>query len=102
LNRDLLASEIGPPPAEAETHLVVAGDWHGNVDWVGKAIPSIDSGTQEVKTILHVGDFGIWTGVRGRKFLGAADFSCKRAGISRLLVTLVNYEDRPVDSDFNS
>lgn len=86
-----------------ETHLVVAGDWHGNTDWIGKAIPAIARETSGVRTILHAGDFGIWSGVRGRKYLDAVDFWCERAGISRVLVTPGNHEDWDwLDKEFSS
>ncbi|TFC42646.1 metallophosphoesterase [Cryobacterium shii] len=76
-----------------ETHVVVAGDWHGNIAWAGKAIPSIARNSPGVRTILHVGDFGIWPGAGGQKLLDAVDFWCARAGISRVLVTPGNHED---------
>ena len=41
-------------------HVVVAGVWHANVDWIGKAIPSITRNVPAARTILNVGDFGIW------------------------------------------
>jgi len=89
--------------AVTESEVVVAGDWHGNVDWIGKAIPSIARETSGVRTILHVGDFGIWAGVRGRKYLDAVDFWCERAGISRVLVTPGNHEDWSwLDKEFSS
>ncbi|SDS55219.1 metallophosphoesterase family protein [Microterricola viridarii] len=81
------------PFSNDETHVVMAGDWHGNTDWIGKAIPSIARETSGVRTILHAGDFGIWSGVRGRKYLDAIDFWCDRAGIARVLVTPGNHED---------
>ena len=84
--------QMAPLMASDETHVVIAG-WHGNFDWVGKAIPSIARDTSGVRTILHVGDFGIWADVRGRKYLDAVDFWCARAGISRVLVTPGNHED---------
>ncbi len=40
--------------------VVFAGDWHGNLLWATSRIQSI--GSSGVKTILHVGDFGIWPG----------------------------------------
>ncbi|MEB0287128.1 metallophosphoesterase [Cryobacterium sp. 10S3] len=97
MNRqDLLrerASSSAAATPEDETHVVVAGDWHGSCDWVGKAIPSIARHTPSVRTILHVGDFGIWPGVGGQKFLDAVDFWCNRAGVSRVLVTPGNHEN---------
>jgi hypothetical protein len=86
-----------------ESRVVVAGDWHSNINWIGKAIPSIARYAPGVDTILHVGDFGIWPGVSGRKFLDAVDFWCGRAGISRVLVTPGNHENWGwLDSEFES
>ena len=95
--------ESAPLVPADETQVVVIGDWHGNINWAGKAIPAIARETTGVKTILHVGDFGIWRDMRGRKFLDAVDFWCERAGISRVLVTPGNHEDWAwLDSEFNS
>lgn len=55
-----------------EIKVVVAGDWHANPNWVGRAIPEIAQDSRDIRTILHLGDFGIWSGIRGRKFLGTA------------------------------
>lgn len=88
--------------SSSESHVVLAGDWHGNVDWIGRAIPAIVRDAPGVRTILHAGDFGIWDDVRGRKYLDAVDFWCDRAGISRVLVTPGNHEDwNWLDSEFN-
>jgi len=75
-----------------ETHVAIAGDWHSNINWVGKAIPSIARDAPGVKTILHLGDFGIGSGARARKFLEAVDYWCAKAGISRVLITPGNHE----------
>ena len=84
-----------------DTHVVVAGDWHANIDWIGRAIPSIARTTAGVRTVLHVGDFGLWKDASGRKFLDAVDFWCGKAGISRILVTPGNHEDWEwLDSEF--
>ena len=99
----LIPLSATPSTPSEETHVVVAGDWHANIDWVGKAIPSIARDAPGVRTILHVGDFGIWAGVGGRKYLDALDFWCDRAGISRVLVTPGNHEDwNWLDKEFNS
>ncbi|WP_166790654.1 MULTISPECIES: metallophosphoesterase [unclassified Cryobacterium] len=89
--REILVPTASPIPPD-ETQVIVAGDWHGNSSWAGKAIPSIARNSPEVRTILHVGDFGIWPGASGRKFLDAVDFWCARAGITRVLVTPGNHE----------
>lgn len=84
---------MAPLVPSAETHVVIAGDWHANIGWVGKAVPAIAREAPGVRTILQVGDFGIWVGRQGRKHLDAVDFWCDRVGISRVLVTPGNHED---------
>ena len=92
-----------PHIPKSETRVVVAGDWHANIDWVGQAIPSIAREAEEVRTILHTGDFGVWADTHGRKYLDAVDFWCEKAGISRVLVTPGNHEDWGwLDRKFNS
>lgn len=34
-----------------ETHAVVAGNWHANVDWIGKAIASVARETSGVRSL---------------------------------------------------
>lgn len=40
------------------THIGVAGDWHGDLGWALRAIKSFKD--NEIDTIVHLGDFGIW------------------------------------------
>src|SRR5690606_16673906 len=59
-------------------------------------------GSAGIRTILHVGDFGIWSGVEGRAFLNSVDLWCERVGIERILVTPGNHEDWGwLDEDFD-
>ncbi|MGN7186973.1 metallophosphoesterase family protein [Microbacterium enclense] len=67
--------------------VAVAGDWHGNSSWIGRALPALHRDAPEVRTVLHVGDF--WP---NRDFLTAVDFWCETAGIDLVLVTLGNHE----------
>ncbi|WP_104090888.1 metallophosphoesterase [Cryobacterium sp. N19] len=78
---------------QGETRVAVAGDWHGNISWVQTIIPAIARTAPDVRTILHVGDFGIWPERSGKGFPASVDFWCKNAGIERLLVTPGNHED---------
>lgn len=58
---------LDPPPGR----VVVAGDWHGDREWalsVIKRVPQLLSGEQ-TRLVLHLGDFGIWPGVEGRRYL---------------------------------
>lgn len=53
--------------------VLLAGDWHGNDGWACHVIEEaakllVD---EEQKVILHAGDFGIWPGQAGRKYVDA-------------------------------
>ncbi|KRC61176.1 hypothetical protein ASE14_09615 [Agromyces sp. Root81] len=77
-----------------DEHVVaVAGDWHGNVSWVQRAIPALARQHPGVRTILHLGDLGIWSGERPPGFLGTLDYWCARSGIDRVLLTPGNHDD---------
>jgi Calcineurin-like phosphoesterase len=58
-----------PPPGR----VLVAGDWHGNREWalsVIRRVPQLLPGEQ-TRLILQLGDFGIWPGAEGRRYLGS-------------------------------
>ena len=46
-----------------------------------------------MRTILHVGDLGVWSHERPPGFLGTADYWLERTGIARLLLTPGNHDD---------
>lgn len=84
-----------------ERRVAVAGDWHGNIQWIAKAIPAITSESTDIRTILHLGDFGISNSPPGRTYLESVDNWCGRAGIERIFVTPGNHEDWDwLDSSF--
>ncbi|GAA3882517.1 hypothetical protein GCM10022381_25980 [Leifsonia kafniensis] len=76
-----------------EERVAVAGDWHGSFSWVQKAIPALHRMAPEVRTILQLGDFGIWRERAGKGFSNAVDYWCRVTGIDRVLVTPGNHED---------
>jgi hypothetical protein len=49
-------------------------------------------GASGVTTILHVGDFGLWPGNSGKRYLQVIETTCARVGVE-LLVTPGNHED---------
>ncbi len=51
-----------------------AGDWHGNLLRATSCLQSI--GSSWGTTILHVGDFGIWPGSSGKRYLQAVENTC--------------------------
>ena len=70
--------------------VALAGDWHGNTAW---AIARVrDVAERGVSTLLHLGDFGIWPGNSGAKFLRRIEQTCIEHDIA-LLVTPGNHED---------
>lgn len=68
----------------------VAGDWHGNNGWAGIAIAQFAA--QNIKHILHLGDFGFWPGNSGQKYLHKVNKRLQANG-QTLYVTLGNHED---------
>jgi hypothetical protein len=66
---ELIEHALDRPP----NRVLVAGDWHGNGDWavnVIQRVPQLLSREQR-RLILHLGDFGIWPGAEGTRYLGA-------------------------------
>ena len=76
-----------------ETRVAVAGDWHGDQLWLREAIPAIRAADPLITTIVHVGDYGLAQGPRGRGFLNAVDDVCFEYGFERILVTPGNHDD---------
>lgn len=72
----------------SEERVAIAGDWHGDTDWVRHALPKLHTTAPDVQTILHLGDFE-----KGDELLAVVDEACRAAGISRVLVTPGNHED---------
>lgn len=57
----------------------LGGDWHGNQAWAAARIMSM--GGRGVDVVLHVGDFGIWPGRSGKKYLLGIESVCARFGV---------------------
>jgi Calcineurin-like phosphoesterase len=66
-------SWAGDAPEQSPKRLLAAGDWHGNREWalsVIKRVPQLLR-DQQTRLVLHLGDFGIWPGIEGRRYLDA-------------------------------
>jgi hypothetical protein len=74
--------------------IVVAGDWHGNTEWavhvIGMAAGALAGESR--KTIIHLGDFGIWPGQAGRDYLARVSAALEKAGAELWFVD-GNHED---------
>lgn len=86
----------GGGPGLAPRRVVVAGDWHGNRYWavnVIRRVPQLLSGDQP-RLILHLGDFGIWPDLEGRRYLAALSTVLAEVGAELWFVD-GNHEDFP-------
>lgn len=71
-------------------NVVIAGDWHGNGKWALRCIEK--AARLGVREIWHLGDFGLWPGEEGSRYMKDLSQACKWFGI-RILVTPGNHED---------
>lgn len=71
------------------TVVALASDWHGNTLWVQQKIAVIAE--RGVTQVLHHGDFGIWPGNSGAKFLRKVDRTCATHGVD-IMVFPGNHE----------
>lgn len=67
-----------------------AGDWHGNLPWARSRLQLFAAAG--VSTVYQVGDFGLWHGPSGKKFLRVVNATCEESDI-RLDVVLGNHEN---------
>ena len=77
---------------DVEHVVALAGDWHGNFPWARARLMSL--GERGVRTVFHTGDFGIWPGPLGKKYIRGLEKFCARCGIT-VYVTAGNHEDWP-------
>lgn len=73
-----------------DTAVGIAGDWHGNTGWALRAIAAL--GAVGVRTLYHLGDFGIWPGASGKKYLDKVNKVLVKHDI-RAWVTPGNHEN---------
>ena len=76
-----------------ESAVVIAGDWHGSIRWAQAVFPFLRRAVPDVRTVLHVGDFGIWPERPGQGYLQTVEYWARAANVERVLVTPGNHED---------
>jgi Calcineurin-like phosphoesterase len=92
-----MAQHLGLPaqPSDlAPRRVLAAGDWHGNRDWALNVVNRVPQllPDEQTRLILHVGDFGIWPGVAGRRYLDSVSAVLDQVG-AQLWFVDGNHED---------
>lgn len=89
-----MTQQPGRPAAQAAaTHplltvvpdrLVIAGDWHGNGQWAGGRMFSAAAAGADI--LVHLGDFGVWPGAGGVRYLDALEKLAARNNLPILFI----------------
>ena len=79
-------------PNPTPVRIGVAGDWHGDANAAITALKGLKNAG--IETVYHVGDFGFWPGLSGKKFLRALERQLTLYGIT-IYVTMGNHDDYP-------
>jgi hypothetical protein len=92
-----MAQHLGlptPPAGPAPQRVLAAGDWHGNRDWALNVINRVPQllADEQTRIVLHFGDFGIWPGAAGRRYLDSVSAVLDRVG-AQLWFVDGNHED---------
>jgi hypothetical protein len=88
---DAPGMRAGAPPPQ---RILVAGDWHGDQAWalnVIKRVPQLLA-AERTRLVLQLGDFGIWAGPDGRRYLAAVGWALEQVG-AQLWFLDGNHED---------
>ena len=70
--------------------VAMIGDWHGNTPWALGVLEQIAD--RRISFGVHLGDFGIWPGPQGKRYLDLVEDRCAELGIV-LYVVPGNHED---------
>ena len=72
------------------TRVAFAGDWHGNGRFAAHAIAGARAAGAQM--VVQLGDFGVWSGALGQRYLDVVDLAASRAGV---IVAFIdgNHED---------
>jgi len=85
-----MQASILAPSGVDPWRVLLAGDWHGNLGWALRVVDHAADVHAEV--IVHVGDFGIWQGSAGMKYLRRLDQRLTERGL-RLVFIDGNHEN---------
>lgn len=68
----------------------VSGDWHGDAVWAERVLAWLNE--QGINLLLHAGDFNIWPGPPGKRYLRRIDEMCQKYDVD-IWITPGNHED---------
>lgn len=71
--------------------IAVAGDWHGHTAWARRVVRECAE-IGGVSLILQLGDFGVWPGRQGKRYLDQMEEVCAQYGVEVWFVD-GNHED---------
>lgn len=85
-----MTARIPPEIDRGDTRIAVAGDWHGNQRWAVKMVDLV--GAAGIRTLLHVGDFGLFRAPYSKTYLNTLE---KAAGAADVMIWITdgNHED---------
>lgn len=72
------------------SRVALAGDWHGNLSHAVGSIQRL--GRMGIRTLLHLGDFSLWPGDHGARFIRRVAQECDEHDLT-IYVTDGNHED---------
>jgi hypothetical protein len=74
--------------------LLLAGDWHGDADWARHVIDQAPAGCNGSRLIVQLGDFGVWPGRSGVRYLDRVAAALEACDATCLFLD-GNHEDFP-------
>lgn len=74
--------------------LLLAGDWHGDSVWARRVIRRAPVGADGRRLVVQLGDFGVWPGGSGKRYLDAVAVALAEAEVVCLFLD-GNHEDFP-------
>lgn len=74
--------------------ITLAGDWHGDADFARRVIKRAPSGGNGNRLLVQLGDFGVWPGPAGTRFLDEVAATLRQMDAVLLFVD-GNHEDHP-------
>lgn len=77
-------------PVQLGERFALAGDWHGNTTHVTQVLHALAN--EGVRAVVQLGDFGLWPGPAGERYLRELQTVASRCGVSILWLD-GNHED---------